>query len=185
MTNDSSNPQATPAKPVLLFNDECSVCRRIANWVKKYAKTNSSEPSIIVRPIGEDPEALRLLSPGLSIWDAYATIHLVMADGQLKLGGEAVAEVFRNLPITSWLARSFSVNIFGFRPFQKVLNMAYAVLSDVRPIFGCESCGAVKLWVRPLHLTLGWIKRTLGRSTAKSRPITSIPVSRRPIGPAR
>ena len=129
-------------KPILLFNDECAVCRQIANWVKKSAKAKNVESSIIVRPIGEDPKALALLSPGLSIWDAYATIHLVMPDGQLKLGGEAVAEVFRSLHSTRWLAKSFSIRLFGFRPFQKMLDIAYAILADIRPIFGCESCGA-------------------------------------------
>ena len=33
------------------------------------------------------------MSPGLDIWDAYATIHLLMPDGSMRLGGEAVAEV--------------------------------------------------------------------------------------------
>jgi predicted DCC family thiol-disulfide oxidoreductase YuxK len=128
-------------KPILLFNDECAVCRRIARWVKKSGHSKSGEASIIVQPIGDDPEALRLLDPDLDIWDAYATIHLLIPDGSMKLGGEAVAEVLRSLPNTKWFAWSFSISTFGFRPFQVILNMAYAILADVRPLFGCESCG--------------------------------------------
>jgi predicted DCC family thiol-disulfide oxidoreductase YuxK len=130
-----------PNKPILLYNDECGVCRLIGNWVMKRATTQAGEPSLIVRPIGEDPAVLKTLSPNLSIWDAYATIHLVMPDGKLKLGGEAVAEVLRNIPRTKWFAWTFKLSIFGFRPFQLLLNFAYAILADIRPVFGCESCG--------------------------------------------
>ena len=142
-------PQTTLATSVLLFNDECGVCRYIAKWVKKAVKNKSGRSSIIVQPIGENPDALQRLSPGLSIWDAYATIHLLMPDGSLKLGGEAVAEVFRSLPKTQWFAWCFDLCIFGIRPFQMVLNFAYAILADVRPLFGCESCGTPTFWVRP------------------------------------
>lgn len=143
------------SKPILLFNDECGVCRRIARWVQRSGQTISGETSIVERPIGDDPEALRSLNPDLDIWDAYATIHLLMPDGSMKVGGEAVAEVLRTLHSTKWFARSFGISIFGFRPFQSILNVAYAILADVRPLFGCESCGTPSFWIRPI----GWIVR--------------------------
>ena len=74
--------------PILLFNDECGVCRSIANWVKKQAQARSVVTNIVVRPIGQDPEELQALNQGLNIWDAYATIHLLMPDGSVKLGGK-------------------------------------------------------------------------------------------------
>ena len=70
--------------PILLFNDECGVCRSIASWVKKQAQAGSGATSIVVRPIGQDPDELRALNQGLNIWDAYATIHLLMPDGSMK-----------------------------------------------------------------------------------------------------
>src|ERR1700690_863615 len=121
-------------KPILLFNDECSVCRRIARWVKRSAVTKAGETTIIERPIGDDPDALRSINADLDIWDAYATIHLVMPDGSMKLGGEAVAEVLRSLPSTKWFAWSFALSIFGFRPFQLILDVAYGVLAHARPL---------------------------------------------------
>ena len=154
--------------PVLLFNDECAVCRSIGSWVKKSARTKSGKASIVVRPIGDDPDELRLLNPELDIWDAYATIHVVMPDGSMKLGGEAVAEVLRDLPNTQWFAWSFAVSIFGFRPFQLALNLAYAILADVRPLFGCESCGKPSFWVRPVAPTIKWVKSIFGKSRAAS-----------------
>jgi predicted DCC family thiol-disulfide oxidoreductase YuxK len=152
-----------PTKPTLLYNDECGVCRRIACWVHKSAQDGTGEASIVERPIGDDPEALRSLNPDLDIWDAYATIHLLMPDGSMKRGGEAVAEVLRRLKNTKWFAWSFSVSIFGVRPLQSVLNVAYAILSDVRPLFGCESCGTPSPWMKPIRWIVRSAKALLGK----------------------
>jgi hypothetical protein len=88
--------------------------------VQRSAQSKSGETSLIVQPIGDDPERLRLLNLDLDIWDAYETIHVLMPDGSMKLGGEAVAEVLRRLPNTKWFGWSFATSIFGFRPFQVV-----------------------------------------------------------------
>jgi len=168
--------------PVLLFNDECGVCRSIASWVKKQVQAGSGTNSIVVRPIGQDPDELRALNQDLNIWDAYATIHLLMPDGSMKLGGEAVAEVLRNLRSTRWFAWTFGINVFGVRPFQAMLNLSYIILADVRPVFGCESCGTPSPWVRPIR----WIvKRTatlLGAShhASPSPHFTSLPAKGSP-----
>jgi predicted DCC family thiol-disulfide oxidoreductase YuxK len=152
------------ASPILLFNDECGVCRRIATWVKKSASTTSGVPSVVERPIGDDPEALLALNGDLDIWDAYETIHLLMPDGSMKLGGEACAEVLRRLPNTRWIARSLGVDVLGFRPFQRMLDLGYAALSDVRPVFGCESCGTPSGWLRPMAWAAKGVRALLGRS---------------------
>lgn len=151
-------------QPILLFNDECGVCRRIGHWVQKSAQGKSGEPTLLVRPIGDDPEALRSLNPDLDIWEAYATIHLLMPDGSMKLGGEAVAEVLRRLHKTRWFAWSFSVSIFGLRPFQMLLDIAYAILADVRPLFGCESCGEPSVWLRPVRWSIKSMQVAFGAS---------------------
>jgi predicted DCC family thiol-disulfide oxidoreductase YuxK len=137
-------------KPILLYNDECGVCRRVARWVQRSGQNRAGETSIVERPIGDDPQALRALNPNLDIWDAYATIHLLMPDASMKRGGEAVAEVLRTLPNTRWFSGCFSLSLFGVRPFQIALNAAYAILADVRPLFGCESCGTPSPWMRPV-----------------------------------
>jgi hypothetical protein len=107
---------------------------------------------------------LRALNQDLNIWDAYATIHLVMPDGSMKLGGEAVAEVLRHLPSTRWFTWTFGIRVFGIRPFQATLNLAYAVLADVRPAFGCESCGTPSPWVRPIR----WVVKSAGSLFGRS-----------------
>jgi predicted DCC family thiol-disulfide oxidoreductase YuxK len=128
-------------QPILLFNGECAVCRSISRWVKTSADATRGGARILEQPIGDDPQALQALHPGLDIWDAYETIHLLMPDGSMKLGGEAVAEVLRRLPNCAWFAWIFALGIFGFRPFQLMLDLGYTILADVRPLLGCESCG--------------------------------------------
>jgi hypothetical protein len=155
----------TRTVPLLLFDGQCGVCRRIGHWVQKSGESDSGQPSIVVQPIGDDPEALRALQPDLDIWDAYGTIHLLMPDGSMRLGGEAVAELLRTLHNTKWFAWIFAVGIFGFRPFQVMLNAAYAILAAVRPLFGCESCGTLSFWLRPL----GWIVKRAKALFGKKR----------------
>ncbi|SNS71426.1 Protein of unknown function, DUF393 [Granulicella rosea] len=152
--------ESTLTKPILLFNDECAVCRVIARWVCNSAEGQEGGSSIDIRPIGNDPDALRILNPALDIWDAYANIHILMPDGTMRTDGEAVAETLRNLPNTRWLARCFNVKLFGRRPFQAILNGAYTLLADLRPLLGCESCGIPPPWLRPFH----WLaQRITGR----------------------
>jgi predicted DCC family thiol-disulfide oxidoreductase YuxK len=154
-------------KPILLFNDECAVCRRIGHWVQRSAQSSSGETSLIAQPIGDDPDALLTLHPDLDIWDAYETIHLLMPDGSMKLGGEAVAEVLRTLPKTKWFAGCFAIGIFGFQPFRMVLNLCYVILADVRPLFGCESCGTPS-WLRPIAWITKWAKGVFGEKRRAS-----------------
>ena len=125
---------------------------------------------------------VRALNQGLNIWDAYATIHLLMPDCSMKLGGEAVAEVLRNLPSTNWFTWTFGINVFGVRPFQAILNLAYAILADVRPVFGCESCGTPSPWVRPIRWIVKWAASLIGAShrVSPSPHFTSLPGNGRP-----
>jgi len=159
----SASPGPRPATPILLFDDECAVCRRMARWVQRVARSSAGVPTVDVRPIGEDPEALRRLDPTLDIWKVYAKSHLLMPDGSILIAGEAVAEVFRRSPGMAWCAWLFSVQVFKVRPFQSLLDLGYVILSDVRPIFGCKSCGAPALWARPFAWIVKTARRLFGR----------------------
>jgi predicted DCC family thiol-disulfide oxidoreductase YuxK len=134
-----------PQPAILLFNDECSVCGKIASWVA--ASTHGTQ-DLVVRPIGDDPRALERLRPGLDIWDAYATVHLLMPDGSTKTGGAAVAEVLRRLPNTARFAELFAMEMFGVHPFARALDAGYAILAEIRPLMGCESCGSTNALTR-------------------------------------
>ena len=150
--------------PILLYDGGCAICRRIAHWVSA-----SAAGRIIVRPVGDDPIELQRLNSKLDIWDAYAVVHVIMPDGSMKIGGEAVAEVLRRLPPTRWLAWCLAFGVFGVRPFQMLLNLAYTVLDDLRPLLGCESCGRSRPWIRPMERLATWVKSRRGHaSTSKA-----------------
>ena len=154
----AAQPDSTPdTPPVLLYDDECNVCRHIAAWVRKSAQGAGSDVLITVRGIGEDPQALKALNPALDIWAAYDHIHLLMPDGSMRLGGGAVAEVLRLLPATRWLTGCLMWRVFGWYPFQRLLDLAYALLADIRPILGCESCGQPSPALRPFV----WLSRQI------------------------
>ena len=80
----------------------------------------------------------------------------------MRVGGEAVAEVLRCLPRTRNLASLLNVSLMGVRPFQSTLNLAYLILDDIRPLFGCESCGRPKPWVRPIQHLSSWFESVTG-----------------------
>jgi len=144
--------------PILLYNGECAVCIRVAAWVRA---SEPGTPVIDVRPIGDDPEAIAQLHPGLDIWDAYETVHLLMPDGSMKTGGAAVAEVLRRLPNTRWSSGLLNAHVGGIRPAAALVDLGYNVLADVRPLLGCASCGSTNAAVRSVHETLDWLGRTL------------------------
>jgi len=83
------------------------VCDRIGRWVQKAAHRRSGLARLAARAIGNDRAELCTLNANLDIWDAYATIHLLMPDGSMKTGGEAVAEVLRRLPATELVRLMF------------------------------------------------------------------------------
>jgi predicted DCC family thiol-disulfide oxidoreductase YuxK len=171
MNSASTGTAPGPATPILLFDDECAVCRRMARWVRGVARDSAGAPTVDVRAIGEDPEALRRLDPTLDIWKVYAKSHLLMPDGSILIAGEAVAEVLRRSPGLAWCAWLFSVRVFNGRPFQSLLDLGYVILSDVRPIFGCKSCGAPALWARPFAWIVKMANRLAGtKAQAPHRP---------------
>lgn len=186
MTPTIAAPASKQIKPILLFDDECGVCRTMARWVRSSAHTSTGEATIVVQPIGEDPEVLRQLNPALDIWDAYATSHLLMCDGSIKLGGEAVAEILRRSPRTAWFAGVFAISVLGFRPFQAMLNLGYLILSDARPLFGCESCGTLAFWARPIAWMIKGAKAISGKGArpAPTPHFTARPATAQTAPPA-
>ncbi len=152
----------TSVPPLLLYDGACHTCRIIAHWVERSAERPSGPPRITVRAIGQDPAAIRRLNPKLDIWAAYATVHVLMPDGSMRQDGDAVAEVFKCLPATKWIAWLCARKVAGREPFQALLNLAYVILADIRPLIGCESCGRPSPWVRPALWAVNHAKRLMG-----------------------
>ncbi len=160
----TADPPGAHAVPLLLYNGECAVCRAIAGWVARSSQRDPRGLRIAEQPIGDDPAALLALNPDLDIWDAYATVHVLMPDGSMKLGGGAVAEVLRDLPPTRWFSGIFALGIGGFRPAQGALDAGYAILSGIRPVLGCASCGSTNAVVRAAAHVVTWLRDPKGHA---------------------
>ena len=172
--------QSAAIVPILLFDGGCQTCSAIAAWVRRCATKSDGSHRIIARPIGHDPVEVGQFIAGLNIWDAYAVVHVKMPDGSVKLGGEAVTEVLRCLPMTRWIAWCCDRRIFGIQPAQLVLNLAYHILDDIRPILGCDSCGRAKPWVRPFERLTKWVA---GMGHAKVGPTQHLHFKPLPTAP--
>jgi len=75
----------------------------------------------------------------------------------------------------------FFVHVYGLGINYAVVPLrltavAYAILADVRPLFGCESCGTPNWWVRPVHWMIKWAKAIFGegRHPSPSPHFTSL-----------
>lgn len=166
-------PASTPAdtfrpadgRPILLYNENCQTCRVLSSWVKR--SDLAGEDLIDERPIPADPSGLAQLNPNLDIWAVYEKIHLLMPDGEIKVGGAAIAEVLRRLPSTRWFAPLFSVGVGSFRPFQSLLDVGYNFLDAIRPALGCESCGGgpVAWWAKPIKWAADAVKAMRGKGS--------------------
>ncbi len=145
-------------KPILFYNQYCETCDAIAGWVKRADKKGGD--LISERPIPKYQEDLDKIVPGLDLNEVYATSHLIMPDGTVYQGGEAVREVLERLNSTKWFADVFQVEIAGHKPFQAALNAGYHILDASRPALGCTSCGpnAVPTWAKPIKWVVDGVK---------------------------
>lgn len=157
-------------RPMLLFNSLCEVCQVLSAWVKE--QDNGGGDLIDERPIPDDPETLKKLNPNLDIWKVYEEIHLLMPDGTIKTGGEAVGEVLKRLPATKWAAWLVDVGIGPVKPFQWGLNGAYKFLDAIRPALGCKSCGGgpVAWWAKPIKWGADLVKLVRGADAPAEQP---------------
>jgi predicted DCC family thiol-disulfide oxidoreductase YuxK len=172
-TTAPAAPVTTPAapekldRPVLLFNSQCEVCQVLSSWVK--AADLKGDDLIDERPLPNDPTALKQIHPDLDIWKAYEEIHVVMPDGRLLKGGEAIAEVLKRLPYTSWMSGLFNLEVFGKKPGVAALHVAYKFLDAIRPALGCSSCGGgpVVWWAKPIKWGADLVKWVMGKGDEK------------------
>jgi predicted DCC family thiol-disulfide oxidoreductase YuxK len=88
--------------PTLIFDGECGVCRRAVALVRRWDR----EQRLRYVPF-QDEEAIRefdIALPALA-----AAMHLVLPDGRVFAGADAVPELGRLLPGKRWWAWGFAV----------------------------------------------------------------------------
>ena len=96
-----------PTQPTLIYDGECGLCRaavaRLGRWDR--------ERRIALVPY-QDPAAVGPL--GVALPALAAAMHLVLPDGRIFAGADAVPEMLRYLPGKRWLRWVFCIP--GVRP---------------------------------------------------------------------
>ncbi len=80
-----------PRPAVLIYDAECPVCRGAVDWVRRRAVPGAFE----YLPCGSEERARRF--PAVARDACLRAMHLVLADGRVLAGGEAVPEILARL----------------------------------------------------------------------------------------
>ncbi|MDX2265261.1 MAG: DUF393 domain-containing protein [Hyphomicrobiales bacterium] len=113
---------STFAKPAVLFDGACPLCRREINFYRRLSGAERLDwIDISTAPPGEDV-------CGVNARDAMARFHVVRADGTPLSGAAAFMEVWRNLRLFKPLAF-----VFGNRAGVWLLERLYRGFLRVRP----------------------------------------------------
>src|SRR5713226_1269804 len=96
-----------PPRPTLIYDGECGLCRalvaRLAAWDREHR--------IALVPFQDEATVARF---GIGLPALAAAMHLVLPDGRVVAGADAVPELLRLLPGKRWLTWLFEVQ--GVRP---------------------------------------------------------------------
>lgn len=112
-------PQA-PAEPTLIYDGECGLCREAATMLQSWDR----ERRIVLVPFQDEAGTRRF---GIALPALAAAMHLVLPDGRVFAGADAVPELLRYLPGKRWMRWLFAVP--GLRP---VARRVYRYVAERR-----------------------------------------------------
>jgi predicted DCC family thiol-disulfide oxidoreductase YuxK len=103
-------PGAAPA--VLIYDGECAMCRASALWVMRLALAGGA---LEILPCRSAPRRARF--PQIADAACQAAMQLVLPDGRVLAGADAVPELLRRIRGLGWLATVFALP--GARPLAR------------------------------------------------------------------
>jgi predicted DCC family thiol-disulfide oxidoreductase YuxK len=121
------------ARPVLLYDGECALCRA---WVARIRRWDRHD-RIELLPASERTHRSDL--PDLPDDAVNAAMHLVLPDGRVFAGGRAIPELLRRLP-----GGGVPRLLFHVPGVPWIAGLAYGWVARRRHRFGCDdgACGA-------------------------------------------
>ena len=102
-----------PGKAVLIYDGECSVCRNAVEWIRARAAPETFEY------LSCHSEDLPRRFPHIEKSACLAAMHLVLQDGRVFAGEEAVPEILLRLRRFRWAAALIRL------PFARSLSRAF------------------------------------------------------------
>jgi predicted DCC family thiol-disulfide oxidoreductase YuxK len=105
-------PGGEPAPAVLIYDGECSMCRASALWVMRLAMASHA---LEILPCRSEPRRARF--PQVAEQACLTAMQLVLPDGRVLAGADAVPELLRRIRGLAWLAGLFALP--GVRPLAR------------------------------------------------------------------
>ena len=120
-----------PATATLIYDAECSVCRASARWLMRRA---SSSGQLEILPCRSGVRRQRF--PHVAEEQCMTAMQLVLPDGRVLGGADAVPELMRRIRGWGWVAGVFSIP--GVRPIGR---RVYAWVARNRMKISCALGG--------------------------------------------
>jgi predicted DCC family thiol-disulfide oxidoreductase YuxK len=103
-----------PDTVVLIYDDECSMCRASALWLMRRALAGGAR-DLEILPCRSPVRRERY--PFIADETCMAAMQLVLPDGRVLAGADAAPEILRRIPRWRWLAALFALPFA--RPFAR------------------------------------------------------------------
>jgi predicted DCC family thiol-disulfide oxidoreductase YuxK len=97
---------------VLIYDGECAMCRGSALWLMRLALSGGA---LEILPCRSEPRRVRF--PRISDEACTTAMQLVLPDGRVLTGADAVPELLRRIRGLGWLAALFALP--GARPLAR------------------------------------------------------------------
>ncbi|MBI2494423.1 MAG: DUF393 domain-containing protein [Candidatus Rokubacteria bacterium] len=120
-----------PPPAVLIYDGECAMCRASALWLMRLAL---SRGALEILPCRSEPHRARFSH--VSDEACLTAMQLVLPDGRVLAGADAVPELLRRVRGLGWLAGVFALP--GVRP---VSRRVYAWIAKNRLRISCGDGG--------------------------------------------
>lgn len=119
------------APAVLVYDADCAMCRASALWLMRRAMASGA---LEILPCRSAPRRARF--PQISDAACAAAMQLVLPDGRVLAGADAVPELLRRIRGWRWVAGVFALP--GVRPLARRL---YAWIATNRMRLSCRAGG--------------------------------------------
>ncbi|OGL11310.1 MAG: hypothetical protein A3I17_03480 [Candidatus Rokubacteria bacterium RIFCSPLOWO2_02_FULL_72_37] len=123
---------APPA--VLIYDDECAMCRASALWLMRLALTGGA---LEILPCRAEARATRF--PQVPEAACLVAMQLVLPDGRVLAGADAVPELLRRVRGLGWVAAVFALP--GMRPLAR---RVYGGIARNRMRISCSPAGRAR-----------------------------------------
>lgn len=105
-------PPVARAPAALIYDGECPMCRASALWLMRLALSGGA---LEILPCRSEPRRTRF--PRISDEACMTAMQLVLPDGRVLAGADAVPELLRRIRGLGWLASAFALP--GARPLAR------------------------------------------------------------------